>query len=558
MMLIGSGFFAQSLGQLFGGSDRTVWLSTSINILTTALCPPVSQAADYWGRKWFLIGSQTCGLAGSIIISRAQSMDTIIGGFIVIGICSGTQSLSFAVVSEVLPRRYRPFAQTSLNLTSGLAAIIVICMGGSLVRVDKDNYRNFFYLVAAIFGAATIAVIICYNPPPRELQESLSTSEKLRRLDWVGYLLLTPGLVLFCIALAWSQNPYHWNGPHILAPFIIGVILLAAFCLYEWHFKNDGMAHHDLFKSRNFPIALITIFDEGLVFFAVNTYYTFEVSIFRNTDLLDSGLHFMIMFLATSMSAIIVAQISKRYKLVRWPLFSGFLCLLLFFIIMATVTPRSNPNGFWAYGIISGVGLGFLLPLIVVAGQLSTTAELISIGTGLIMSTRALGATVGLAINNAIFNSALSKNIPAKIAEATLPLGLPPTSLPALIPALLADDQDALMNIPGITSEILSSAGIGLVDAYYTAFRNVWIAAACFVVPGIIGETCISRHHMNSADITAAWFSFDPKKEFNDHIDAPAELVLVEEQVRADAEMVDVRAEKWIDDAVQHEVISNA
>ena len=485
-------------------------------------------------------------------------MDTIIGGFIVIGICSGTQSLSFAVVSEVLPRRYRPFAQTSLNLTSGLAAIIVICMGGSLVRVDKDNYRNFFYLVAAIFGAATIAVIICYNPPPRELQESLSTSEKLRRLDWVGYLLLTPGLVLFCIALAWSQNPYHWNGSHILAPFIIGVILLAAFCLYEWHFKNDGMAHHDLFKSRNFPIALITIFDEGLVFFAVNTYYTFEVSIFRNTDLLDSGLHFMIMFLATSMSAIIVAQISKRYKLVRWPLFSGFLCLLLFFIIMATVTPRSNPNGFWAYGIISGVGLGFLLPLIVVAGQLSTTAELISIGTGLIMSTRALGATVGLAINNAIFNSALSKNIPAKIAEATLPLGLPPTSLPALIPALLADDQDALMNIPGITSEILSSAGIGLVDAYYTAFRNVWIAAACFVVPGIIGETCISRHHMKSADITAAWFSFDPKKEFNDHIDAPAELVLVEEQVRADAEMVDVRAEKWIDDAVRHEVISNA
>ena len=57
-----------------GGSDQTVWLTSVIAITTVVLGPPVSQAADYWGRKWFLVILTSFGAVGAIIVSRATSV----------------------------------------------------------------------------------------------------------------------------------------------------------------------------------------------------------------------------------------------------------------------------------------------------------------------------------------------------------------------------------------------------------------------------------------------------------------------------------------------------
>ena len=69
-----------------------------------------------------------------------------------------------------------------------------------------------------------------------------------------------------------------------------------------------------------------------------------------------------------------------------------------------------------------------------------------------------------------------------KIAAAVLPLGLPATSLTALIDDLAADNQTALGSVPGITPQIIGAGVEGLREAYSLGFRFVWIAAGCFMV----------------------------------------------------------------------------
>ncbi|CAL5866471.1 uncharacterized protein PFLUO_LOCUS679 [Penicillium psychrofluorescens] len=155
-----------------------------------------------------------------------------------------------------------------------------------------------------------------------------------------------------------------------------------------------------------------------------------------------------------------------------------------------------------------------------VAAQLDTPPELISTTSGLMTAVRSLGASIGLAINNAIINSTLSKNLVPKVAAATLPLGLPQASLPALITALLADNSSALQSIPGVTPAVAIAALAALKDAYGVAFRNAWITAACFVLVAVI----------------AILFLVDPTEEFNSRIDAPAEVDLVHIQAEMDAE----------------------
>lgn len=107
--MVGSSLLSQYIGKLFGGESISGWLLSLVTIATTTLSLPVSQAADYWGRRWDLIVTTACGCAGCIIISRANNMATVLGGFAVLGISYGNQSLLFAVVSEAVPRKHRPF-----------------------------------------------------------------------------------------------------------------------------------------------------------------------------------------------------------------------------------------------------------------------------------------------------------------------------------------------------------------------------------------------------------------------------------------------------------------
>lgn len=64
---------------------------------------------------------------------------------------------------------------------------------------------------------------------------------------------------------------------------------------------------------------------------------------------------------------------------------------------MTSVTPGSS-TAVWVYPVILGLGFGFSLTCLVTIAQLSTPPALIAITTGLIISIRSLGASVGLSI----------------------------------------------------------------------------------------------------------------------------------------------------------------
>lgn len=84
--------------------------------MTTVLGPVVSQASDFWGRKWFLLILTLCGAVGCVVVSRASSMGMVIGGFCIVGTAFGAQPLLHAVASEVLPRRWRSWAQAAVSI----------------------------------------------------------------------------------------------------------------------------------------------------------------------------------------------------------------------------------------------------------------------------------------------------------------------------------------------------------------------------------------------------------------------------------------------------------
>lgn len=212
MNLVGLGTYSRDIVAVIGGAETSSWLIGVNVIMVVVFGPPFSQAADFWGRRWFLIVPTFCGGIGSIIMSRATSMDMALAGQCIVGVSYGAQPLLHAVASEVLTHRNRVAAQAAVNAGSGLGGIAGLLIGAVMMsNGNSEGFRNYWYMTAAIYLVATVVTVIFYTPPLRHLQIELSFREKVKRLDWIGYALLGSGLVLFMMALFWAQNPCEWT-----------------------------------------------------------------------------------------------------------------------------------------------------------------------------------------------------------------------------------------------------------------------------------------------------------------------------------------------------------
>ncbi|KAK3324879.1 major facilitator superfamily domain-containing protein [Apodospora peruviana] len=508
--VVGTGAQTNTIALTLGNGSTAdgVWLASSIAIGTAVLSPIFSQAADYWGRRWFLIISSLIGAVGSILVARATSMNMAIAGFAVTGISYGAQPLLHAVSSEVLPRRYRSWGQAADLVANAFGGIAALLVSGAFTRtssVPSEGFRNFYYVGTGLFVLAAVLCALLYHPLPTDRETSFSSGEKLAKLDWVGYFLLTAGIVLFCVGLSWSENPFPWSDAHTSATFAVGLFMILLLGVYETFVKKDGMFHHGLFTNHNFAICLVCLFCEGVAFFGANNYFAFQVGMLYETDSLIVSLRYSVTMLVSIFSATGAGLYCAATKKVRWITVSSFVIFVIFFACMAT-SGVSSEKEVWGYPVFLGIALGLSLVSLITAAQLSTPPELIAITSGLVIGIRSLGGSVGLAIYNALFNDAMG-HLGENISAAVIPLGLPPKMVGGFIGALNAHDVEALFSIPGVTPQIVEAGGAALLETFMKGFRNVWIAASAFVALGSI----------------LAVFLKDPKKEFNMHIDSPVE-----------------------------------
>ncbi|KAF1923174.1 putative siderophore iron transporter [Didymella exigua CBS 183.55] len=508
MSVVGAGSLGRDMATSLGSPTLSAWFPSSITILTLATILPVSQAADYWGRKNFILGATTLGLVGAIMVSRAQNIATAIAGMVFVGSAYGCQSICYAIPSEVLNRKYRAYGQAAANVSSGIGGMSGVLIGGALVRTDVQNWRIFWYVAAALFAIGLVGIFFGYNPPKRELEVTMGPREKLGHMDWIGSFLIAAGLVLLVIALQYSGNPYTWRDGHVLGPFISGVLCLAAFGAWEWKGTKSGILDHRLFFGRDFPLAIMAMFVEGLAFFAVTNYFVYELVILHRMDSFTASLRFAVVFIISIVVAFAVGVYTTFTKRIREPLIAGFLSLMSFSILMVFYHPGLPLANSYGYGTVVGTGLGLVLSNLMVAAHMGTPPDMISMSSGLLTAVRSLGGTVGLAINNSIFNNSLKTQIPNRVASAVLPLGFSPQNLGPLIGALSSQSEAAVLAVPGVTAQIAGAAGAALQEAFKVSFSKIWIAAAVFSSVGVICSCFISN----------------PKSQFTEHIDAPVEL----------------------------------
>lgn len=67
-------------------------------------------------------------------------------------------------------------------------------------------------------------------------------------------------------------NQYKWSSPQCISTLTIAGVGIVSLVIYETFFRKDGIFHHGLFANRNAPIAVCSIFIEGVVYITLNIF----------------------------------------------------------------------------------------------------------------------------------------------------------------------------------------------------------------------------------------------------------------------------------------------
>ncbi|MEO6510712.1 MAG: MFS transporter, partial [Nocardioides sp.] len=232
---------------LHASVEQLEWTVNSYNLSFAVLLITAAGLGDRFGRRtWFAAGLALFSVA-SAACALAPDAGTLIAARAVQGAGAALlMPLGLALLSQAFPPERRGAAIGVFSAITGLAVASGPLVGGLVVH-GLSWHWIFWVNVPIGLVAAVLAV--------RKIPESRGAREPL---DPVGLILVGAGT----FGLLWGLvrgNPRGWDSAEVLGSFTFGVVLIAAFVVWERRTRFP-MLPPSMFASRSFTAGNAAIF----------------------------------------------------------------------------------------------------------------------------------------------------------------------------------------------------------------------------------------------------------------------------------------------------------
>lgn len=396
-----------------GAGGRYLWMVIGYLIPNSALCPFVGALSDLFGRRWVAAFGQVCLLIGPIVVSTAHSMNVAIGGMVISGLGAGFNELiALAGTSEMVPS-----AKRGMYVGLVVFTILPFCpspLWAQLITQAAGSWRYIGILVG-VWNFLGLILVVCFYKDPIPLTPPRPAREILREIDYVGGILSTFGVTLFMMGMQWGARQYSWGSVHVLVPFILGLVIIAVFFIWESMFAPFPMVPAAVFSKdkRTMICALLITFFSGGNFFVLLLFWPTQVYNMYGNDPLQIGIR----TLPIGFGIIVGAFLS----LILFGVCKGRTTMLMIFwtAVMTAFTgsmsiartDNLNPD---VYGILSiaAIGVGAVIIPISIIAQVVSPVEYIGSVTAVTLSIRYIGGAIGFtAYYNVFFHKLESEYV---------------------------------------------------------------------------------------------------------------------------------------------------
>jgi EmrB/QacA subfamily drug resistance transporter len=279
-----------------------------------------------------------------------------------------------------------------------LAVAAVVVLGGWLVA-DVSWRWIFFINVPIGFVALLLALRILPRDVPAHDQ----------KLDFVDFLLLSPGLALAIYGLAETNSAGGFGSAKVLVPLLAGIALL---CAFVWHALRASAPLVDLrlFKDRTFAMS-----STMLVLVVISVFGSFLLlplyfQTVRAESALQSGLLLAPQGLGAMLAMPVAGILSDRMgpgKIVPF----GLLAIIGAVLWLTQIGPDTSYVGTSIDLFVFGFGMGFTMMPTFTGAMQSIRKEAVARGSTALNILQQTGASIGTAVLTVILASGLTDRL---------------------------------------------------------------------------------------------------------------------------------------------------
>ena len=378
-----------------GRFELLSWVIAAFTLTTAVSTPLWGKLGDRYDRKAvfitafsvFLVASALCGFAQDmiqlIIFRGVQGLGA--GGLLVGGI---------AIIGALVPRRDRAKYQGMMATIMPLAILSGPLLGG--IITDTIGWRWAFYLNLPV-GAIALWLLVAKLHLPRQ-------SRHRGRLDVVGALALTCGLVALSLVTAMGGTHLDWGSPMIVLLGVIAALSLLVFVWWEFR-AGDPIMPPALFRGWNFSLAVLLSFLSGLIMFGAVTFLPVYQQLSQGASPTLSGLLLLPLLGGMLGAAPAVGfLVTRTGRFRRYPIL-GSMLMLTGMIGLTQVGPDTHQVFVGAATLLVGIGMGCFMQLTVLIAQNSVPDSDLGAASGTSMLFRNLGNSLGVSLLGALYVS---------------------------------------------------------------------------------------------------------------------------------------------------------
>ncbi len=457
----------------FNASYATVaWTMTGYTLALATVIPLTGWAADRFGTKRLYMLALTLFVLGSIACSMAWSIESLIAFRVLQGLGGGMlMPLGMTIMTHAAGPHRIGRVMAVLGVPMLLGPIFGPILGGWLIEVASWHW---IFLINVPIGI--VALIAAWRVFAKDEPAPSET------FDFVGMLLLSPGLALFLYGVSTIPGEGTFVSANVLIPMIAGLLLMAGFVVHALRRKDHPLIDLHLFKRRQLSVSVITMSLFAIAFFgAMLLLPTYFIQV-REESTLTAGLLLAPQGLGAMISMPIAGRLTDKMGPGKFVI-SGLLLILCGMSVFTQITSTTPIPLLLGALFVNGLGMGMTMMPIMTAALATLRHAEVARGSTLMNIVQQSSASIGTAVMSVILTNQLLNKPAVQAAQAA------------------QADPSAMANVP---PDVLAQAKVQVQSQMAEAFGTTFWVALCILVVTLIPAFLLPRKAPEDVDAGGA------------------------------------------------------